>query len=91
MPPRPVETRNSSASDLPRLNVPEIKINAIAPEEHGPHPMQTFYPTPSPISPYPGTPSSETLINRLDGVSPQTPRLSLALISGLASRTRFRR
>ena len=63
------ETRNSSVSDLLRPSVPEIRIDAVGPEESGPSRMQEFYPIPSPISPHPGSQSNETLINRLDGAS----------------------
>ena len=89
--PSSTETRNSSASDLPRWNIPEIRIDVVGPEENDPHLMQEFYPTPSPISPNPGTQSSETLINRLDGVSPRIIWYGLALTLGLVSRTRFSR
>lgn len=49
-----------------RPSVPEIKVDA---EESGPYRMQEFYPTPSPVSPDPGSQPNETLINRLDGAS----------------------
>ena len=71
MPPGPssTETRNSSASDLPKLNMPVIRV--VEPDEHNSRLMQPFYPPSSPISPNPsGSPSDETLINRLDSVSP---------------------
>lgn len=64
-----IETRNSSVSDLLRPSVPEIRVDAVGPEESGPYRMQEFYPIPSPISPHSGSQSSETLINRLDGAS----------------------
>ena len=83
-------TRNSSASDLPRLNVPIIRVDVVGPEESSPHRMQEFYPPPSPISPnQSGSHSNETLINRLDGVSPRVVRLVMVLMPGLASRTGF--
>ena len=61
-------TRRSSASDLPKLNTPAIRI--VGPDENHTHSMQEFYPPPSPISASPsGSPSDEALINRLDSVS----------------------
>ena len=69
IPPGLIETRNSSASDLPKSNPPAIRI--VGPDENNTHPMQAFYPPPSPISPSPsGSSSDEALINRLDSVSP---------------------
>lgn len=85
------ETGNSSASDLPRLNAPEIRIVVDGPEDSNPHRMQEFYPPPSPISPYPGTQLNGAFIDRLDGVSSRMIWFDLVLIPGLASRTRFRR
>ena len=83
-------SRNSSASDLPRSNTPDIRIDVIGPEEGNLHPMQEFYPPPSPISPGPGGQSSEALINRLDGVSPRLVWSGSTLMQGLASRAGFR-
>jgi len=63
------ETRKSSASDLPKLDTPAIRI--VEPDENNIHTMQEFYPPPSPNSPSPsGSSSDEALINRLDSVSP---------------------
>lgn len=85
------ETRNSNASDSPRLNAPGIRIVVVGPEDSDPHRMQEFYPTPSPISPHPEVQSNEALIDRLDGVRPQMVWFGLVLTPGLASRTGFRR
>ena len=84
-------TRNSTASDQSRLSIPDIRI--VGPDENEqPHHMQEFYPPPSPISPsYPGGPSTEAKINRLDGVSPRVAQSDLVLMAGLGSGTGFRR
>jgi hypothetical protein len=85
-------TKNSNASEQPRLSIPDIKINVVGPEEDDPHPMQEFYPPPSPIAPSPaGGPSNEAMINRLDGVSSQIVWSGLALMPSLGSGTRIRR
>jgi len=60
----PTDTRNSSASDLPRLNTPVIRV--VGPDENNSHPIQE-YPSPSPNPS--GSSSDETLINHLDSVS----------------------
>ena len=71
-------TRNSNASDQSHLSVPVIKIDVVEPEGNGPHPMQEFYPPPSPISPsQSGSLTNEAMIDRLDGVSPQVVLLGL--------------
>ncbi|KAF9647924.1 kinase-like protein [Thelephora ganbajun] len=64
-------TRSSNASDPPRLDIPDIRVNVVGPEENNSDGMQEFYPTPSPISPrQPEGHTNETIINRLDGVGP---------------------
>jgi len=87
-PPSPSSTggmRHSSASDPPRANIPEIRIDVVGPEENDPYPMQEFYPIPSPISPsQAGGQSNEALINRLDRVSPPTLRFGYDLNVGFS-------
>ena len=89
--PSPTEAINFSAPDSPRLNVPEIRIIVVGPEDSKLHHMQEFYPTPSPISPHPGTQSDEAFIDRLDAVSSRIVWFGLVLIPCLASRAGFRR
>ena len=87
--PSPTEAINFSTSDSARLNIPEIRIIVVGPEDSKTHHMQEFYPTPSPISPHPGTQSEEALIDRLDAVSSRMVWFNLALIPCLASGTGF--
>ena len=82
-------SRNSNASDFPRLNAPDIRIVVVEPEDSNPHRIQESYPTSSPITPHPGTQTNEASIDHLDRVSPRMVRFGIVLIPGLAFRTRF--
>lgn len=70
-------TKKSSASDQPRLIIPEIRIEVAEPEEDNPRPMQEFYPPPSPVIPtQPEHSPNEAMIDRWDGVSPRIVQLA---------------